>query len=673
MMCRMKTCSRSANRRQLLCWGAMSAFLTALVLPSSVFGQSRYPTFGLPSSAYGASAVQDSSALRSGQPRSLSASQTSGARMVSSEPSGDAIHRVAHSQPSDTSSTQQPSAVQRELQRLYQQDGREMPPMQVPSGGFQRPPVQPTSIGSTPKRSVVDLMKGRDQRFDTVQTQPSARPAPTAPQQQSPPRTAAAVRPTGGRESKGGVLSGLFNWGRRTPQAAPLSQPPQEPNPYQPPTYKSQPRVRKPAPQPPQQPPATANRAPRLQLKSSPAQVKSPVPAATPQAVKPPVAAQTTEAPETPQTAKAPVAPKTVEAFDFIPLTEPVLAPPADEFFPEDVAETSPQPVASPQPKVAPQPVEEAPHVEELPQVVTAPEENPVVIPQPRNYAKELGLEPQRRQPVAVADEPELRPEIPVTPSADPLELGNLFPADDQPATLASDDADTFRLPVSINDAAPTVEMKANEPPSTPYTGRKLERGAFEQPVDVPDERTVKEKPSQVAATPSEPREPAPFFPSDEQALEADDIPEVDVASERETTLAPRVANAVSQPSVGTALSGSRMQQIAARDGVGLKGFCPVALRDERSLQDGKAAYISFYQSKAYYFASAQAKAAFDDNPVQYAPASNGNDVTLMALTGEVLEGSLDHAVWYKDRLYLFSSDENLKTFMAAPSAMAVK
>ena len=114
------------------------------------------------------------------------------------------------------------------------------------------------------------------------------------------------------------------------------------------------------------------------------------------------------------------------------------------------------------------------------------------------------------------------------------------------------------------------------------------------------------------------------------------------------------------------------MQQIAARDGIGLKGFCPVALRDRRALEDGKAAYISFFHSKAYYFSSAEAKAAFDDHPEGYAPAAQGNDVTLMALTGEVLDGSLDHAVWYKDRLYLFSTDENMKTFMAAPSAMAV-
>ena len=44
----------------------------------------------------------------------------------------------------------------------------------------------------------------------------------------------------------------------------------------------------------------------------------------------------------------------------------------------------------------------------------------------------------------------------------------------------------------------------------------------------------------------------------------------------------------------------------------------------------------------------------------------------MKTLTGEVLEGSLDHSVWYKNRLYLFHSDDNLKTFMAAPAAMAV-
>jgi YHS domain-containing protein len=95
-------------------------------------------------------------------------------------------------------------------------------------------------------------------------------------------------------------------------------------------------------------------------------------------------------------------------------------------------------------------------------------------------------------------------------------------------------------------------------------------------------------------------------------------------------------------------------------------------LRDERRLADGKAAYVSYYQGKPYYFSSQSAKDRFDASPSDYAPASGGEDLTMKTLTGEVVEGSLDHSVWYKGRLYLFHTAENLKTFMAAPSAMAI-
>ncbi|MCA9075057.1 MAG: YHS domain-containing protein [Planctomycetaceae bacterium] len=671
MMCRIKISTLCANRKSLANCLATAAFSAMLVLPPSVFGQSRYPTFGLPSTAYGVSAANQPHVNRTSVPRSLSSEQVDGARRVSARQSGDGIRPVAHSQSSATSSSQQPSAVQRELQRLYQQDGREMPPMEVPSNSFQRPPVQATSSGPTPKRSVVDLMKGRDTQFNTVQTQTSVRPAPTAPQQQSPPRTADAVRPTGGRESNGGILSGIFNWGRRTPQSVPLSQPPQEPNPYQPPTYRSQPQVQNqatpqqfrqpgtpphmgaPSAQSPQQPAATASRPPRMTL--------------------PPTSSATVKAPTPPTTPKPAPKPATTPTRDFslVPLTEPVLAPPAeDEFFPDDVAETTSQPVVTPQPKPVTVQIEEIPQ-EELPQVVAAPEENPVVVPQPRNFARELGLTPQPQQTAEVTQVPEEEETEPQDSSPmDSLEFDDLFPEDEAPSTLASDDDGAFQLPLTSSEAPPAAEPETAGPQQSPYTGRKLASGAFEQPMETP----AADAPSRVADSASRPHEPAPFFPSDEVAIESGDSK---VAGPDETTLAPRatphVANAVTQPSAGTSLAGSRMQQIAARDGVGLKGFCPVALRDERSLKDGKAAYISFYHAKAYYFASAQAKAAFDDNPEKYAPASNGHDVTLMALTGETLEGSLDNAVWYKDRLYLFSSDENLKTFMAAPSAMADK
>ena len=118
----------------------------------------------------------------------------------------------------------------------------------------------------------------------------------------------------------------------------------------------------------------------------------------------------------------------------------------------------------------------------------------------------------------------------------------------------------------------------------------------------------------------------------------------------------------------------AKMRLIAERvDRQGLKGFCPVTLRDQRDLKDGNKGFQSTYESKIYSFASTEAKATFDKNPAIYAPVMGGIDVTLLTQKGEKVAGSLDHAVWYKDRLYLFSSRRSMEDFVLAPADLAKK
>ncbi len=104
----------------------------------------------------------------------------------------------------------------------------------------------------------------------------------------------------------------------------------------------------------------------------------------------------------------------------------------------------------------------------------------------------------------------------------------------------------------------------------------------------------------------------------------------------------------------------------------GMKGFCPVALRDDRDLQNALPEHASLFKGRTYYFSSADAKATFDEQPEQYAPMACGNDVVLLK-TKDTKEGSLDFAVWYKDRLYLFTSQKTLEQFIATPSEFVIK
>lgn len=114
----------------------------------------------------------------------------------------------------------------------------------------------------------------------------------------------------------------------------------------------------------------------------------------------------------------------------------------------------------------------------------------------------------------------------------------------------------------------------------------------------------------------------------------------------------------------------SKMELIAARKNqTGLKGFCPVQLRDTRDLVDVDENYSAIFNNKKYSFSNSEALQRFIADPEKYAPAIHGSDVIHLSLTGEEIEGSLDHAVWFKGRLYLFATAETMETFVAAPSS----
>jgi YHS domain-containing protein len=105
----------------------------------------------------------------------------------------------------------------------------------------------------------------------------------------------------------------------------------------------------------------------------------------------------------------------------------------------------------------------------------------------------------------------------------------------------------------------------------------------------------------------------------------------------------------------------------------GFKGFCPVVLKDERKLIEARPQYRSEFRGKTYTFSSIEAKEAFEDDPEKYAPAGDGKDVVRLAGGEEDIEGSLEHAAWYRGKLYLFSSAASRREFVEAPAKFNVK
>lgn len=112
----------------------------------------------------------------------------------------------------------------------------------------------------------------------------------------------------------------------------------------------------------------------------------------------------------------------------------------------------------------------------------------------------------------------------------------------------------------------------------------------------------------------------------------------------------------------------AKLALIAAREGeTGMKGFCIVELRNNRDLVDAGPAFRSTYNLRTYHFSSLESKIEFDKDPRKFVPAYDGNDPILLSTESEEREGSLDHALWFKGRLYLFTSLQNMEFFQADP------
>ena len=116
----------------------------------------------------------------------------------------------------------------------------------------------------------------------------------------------------------------------------------------------------------------------------------------------------------------------------------------------------------------------------------------------------------------------------------------------------------------------------------------------------------------------------------------------------------------------------NQLQQIQSRVGqTGFKGFCPVALRDRRQLIEADPMFESTFGLQTYTFSSAEAKAAFDNDPSRFAPAAGGSDVVVLVNSGEEQAGLLDYALWHRDRLYMFRSRETMSLFSKDPQRFA--
>ncbi len=367
----------------------------------------------------------------------------------------------------------------------------------------------------------------------------------------------------------------------------------------------------------------------------------------------------------------------------------PVTAPAPEEFLP-------PKPLNATPSTTEPLPVEPAP-LQTLPPEPQPQETQPAdPLPadpfpaEPLPAAPPVAMEPAPSSdpfslPVAPAPEPE---EVPVQAPA-PIPLDEpVFP--DEPVPVQTPAATPAPAPVPApaprhESFSPRREVPQESPAVTPNPAPFIppEPDQFGQSLNVsPQDYYL---PGRVAGpTAGEPplleAPPASSDPDEFQApnisdLTPDSLPgEPNMLPAPDPIVAPSTARRlVATPAPPSASdSSAKMERIVSRRGLnGFKGFCPVAIKDHRELLDAQPEFSAVYNGRRYFFSSEEARASFDANPTAYAPAALGNDVVHLMLTGESRAGSLEHAVWFRSRLYMFTTAETMETFVASPSIHA--
>jgi len=112
--------------------------------------------------------------------------------------------------------------------------------------------------------------------------------------------------------------------------------------------------------------------------------------------------------------------------------------------------------------------------------------------------------------------------------------------------------------------------------------------------------------------------------------------------------------------------TGSQTQGSAAgppRGTVALSGYCAVCIHDMNRWVRGNRQHAAEIDGKVYLFPSEKELATFQQNPYKYLPALGGDCVVTFKDQGKRVDGSIFHAVFHKDRLYLFAGEPQKEKF----------
>ena len=135
----------------------------------------------------------------------------------------------------------------------------------------------------------------------------------------------------------------------------------------------------------------------------------------------------------------------------------------------------------------------------------------------------------------------------------------------------------------------------------------------------------------------------------------------------------PTPTRAVSQQvgtphTVSTAIVGSVSSSPAVPDGPAFGGLCLSAVQETRRLVSGMPELALRYRGKLLYFSSAEQMQNFRVNPEKYWPQRDGACPVTLSETGQAVEGQLKYAALFRTKLWLLSTEQNMKKFVAQPA-----
>ena len=100
-------------------------------------------------------------------------------------------------------------------------------------------------------------------------------------------------------------------------------------------------------------------------------------------------------------------------------------------------------------------------------------------------------------------------------------------------------------------------------------------------------------------------------------------------------------------------------------------GHCLVTAVESREIIDGSPRHQTKYRGHILHFSSEEAKQTFLAQPNEYWPLFDGICSVAMLNDDERVMGKLEYAAFFRKRLWLFSSEQNLKEFLEDPADVA--